>query len=348
MATDFDNLDPLMAAANPAVLSDLLIEKGFRSKEIFSGTGLEETFLNSPYNPISYNGFQSLIERALELTENPRLGLEFGRRVGVTGQGRIGLARISNSSLRGFLDFATRAVRVTFPSVGLDTIENLETGSLRISISELLSWGNNRQFYIDYLFAGFAQNIKVFAPEHAANVVFNSTEERDTDLELFKEFLHSQNINFRQGSLSLDFPASMVNATVYLDNPLTVRQGEELLQGMIEEFESDYDPILLQLRRILLTNHAQTPNAARVAHKLGISVRTLHRHLARHGTSFRELTIDCQLSIATELLALEHYPIARIAERLGYSQASNFGVAFKHWTGMTPVAYRKKLLTGHK
>lgn len=337
------NLDPVMAAANPSVLADFLFERGFSADEIFMGTGLEESFLSSPYNPVKYSQCLKLINRAILITGNPRLGLEIGKRLGISGQGLIGLARISSSTLEGFLTFSGKAVTVTQPSVALDMFKDQETGIIRLELSEIVPWGDARQFYIDYLFSSMAQNIKVFAPDHAHTVTYNSTSPADSDLGIYKDLLYSELINFDQSFLSLEFPRSMIEAPTHLRNPLTVRQGEELVRQLITTFESHYDPFILHVRLIILKNKSRTPNAARVAERLGISLRTLHRHLAHHGTSFQKLTIECQMSIAISLLGRENYPIVKIAERLGYSQASNFGVAFKKWTGLTPAEYRHQL-----
>jgi len=42
-------------------------------------------------------------------------------------------------------------------------------------------------------------------------------------------------------------------------------------------------------------------------------------------------------------------PIERIAERLGYADASNFARCFRRWTGVTPGHYRQgPAVSGHR
>jgi AraC-like DNA-binding protein len=339
-------LDPLMATANLAVLSDMLLENGFSAKEVFTTTGLDEAFLSSPYNPARNSDFLKLVDRALHITKNPRLGLDFGRRLGFSGQGLIGLARISSSTLENFLEFSGRAMTVTQPSVAMDMVMDDKTGRLRIEFSEILPWGAARQFYIDYLFSSMAQNVKTFAPDSAHLVTYNLTAAADSDLAFYKHYLHSEIVNFDQDYLSIEFPLSMLEAPLNLSNPRAVRQGEELVQKMVSTFKAGFDPFILRVRLIIIKNKSSTPNAARVADKLSISVRTLHRRLAEHGTSFRKLAVECQLNIAKSLMERENCPVAKIAARLGYSQISNFNVAFKQWTGMTVTEYRQQTARG--
>jgi AraC-like DNA-binding protein len=47
------------------------------------------------------------------------------------------------------------------------------------------------------------------------------------------------------------------------------------------------------------------------------------------------------LEQARELLRQHTLSVEQVAERLGYSDVSNFGRAFRRWTGLTPAAFRK-------
>ncbi len=80
-------------------------------------------------------------------------------------------------------------------------------------------------------------------------------------------------------------------------------------------------------------------DAAALARRLGMSMRTLRRRLAELDTSVGTLIENARRDVARAALAgIE--PIKAIAERLGYSEQSAFHRAFKRWTGMTPGQYR--------
>ena len=80
-----------------------------------------------------------------------------------------------------------------------------------------------------------------------------------------------------------------------------------------------------------------------VAQRLAVTVRTMHRHLAATGTSFRKVRDDLLRQRAQELLLERRVPIGEVSYLLGYAEPTNFHRAFRRWTGRTPAAWRDRL-----
>jgi AraC-like DNA-binding protein len=85
---------------------------------------------------------------------------------------------------------------------------------------------------------------------------------------------------------------------------------------------------------------AEDATARRLAARLAVSVRTLHRSLAAEGTSYRRLLDQLRLDIAGRHLEDDRVSIAEVAFLAGFSELSAFHRAFKRWTGRTPAAFR--------
>lgn len=81
-----------------------------------------------------------------------------------------------------------------------------------------------------------------------------------------------------------------------------------------------------------------------VARKLGLSESSLYRLLRDTGTSFSYLLRTVREQQSLELLALPHIPISEVSLLLGYSEQSAFTRAFTNWAGVSPKAYRRRLL----
>ena len=79
---------------------------------------------------------------------------------------------------------------------------------------------------------------------------------------------------------------------------------------------------------------------AEVAHRLGISQRTLGRRLASEGHTFGEVLDGLRFDLATRYLHEHDLPISEVAWLLGYQETSAFYHAFKRWTGKTPKQTR--------
>ncbi|HEY3949179.1 AraC family transcriptional regulator [Phenylobacterium sp.] len=80
--------------------------------------------------------------------------------------------------------------------------------------------------------------------------------------------------------------------------------------------------------------------ADRVAHRLGMDRRTLHRRLALEGTSFTEILEGARGELATTLLANSDRPMQNVAETLGFSSLSAFGHWFKRHFDCSASRYR--------
>ena len=83
------------------------------------------------------------------------------------------------------------------------------------------------------------------------------------------------------------------------------------------------------------------PRKEAVAERLGMNIRTLHRHLAEEGQSWQKLLDEIRLEQAQHLLQHTDQPQSSIADALGYSDIRSFQRSFKRHTGQTPGQYRK-------
>ena len=73
-----------------------------------------------------------------------------------------------------------------------------------------------------------------------------------------------------------------------------------------------------------------------------MSERTLKRRLQEEGTGFNTLLDQVRQRDSTRLLSQPALAIKQVAEAVGYADPSNFARAFVKWTGMSPVAWRKR------
>ncbi len=86
----------------------------------------------------------------------------------------------------------------------------------------------------------------------------------------------------------------------------------------------------------------QTPPPGReeIARKLGLSVRSLSRHLQAEGASFKAMFLDIQLRRAKILLQDTKMSAAAIAFQLGFNDPASFTRSFKAQTGKAPAQWR--------
>ena len=85
-------------------------------------------------------------------------------------------------------------------------------------------------------------------------------------------------------------------------------------------------------------------NLSTVAAKLGIKPRTLRTRLLEADTHFNQLLANYRCYLAKQLLAKTTESIDEIVYLTGFSEPSTFYRAFKRWTGVTPIEYRRDRL----
>lgn len=83
------------------------------------------------------------------------------------------------------------------------------------------------------------------------------------------------------------------------------------------------------------------PELKQFSSLLGFHSQTLRRHLQAEGTSFQEIKNQIRRDIAIHLLGQMDFSIEEISAKSGYSEPSAFVRAFKGWTGISPLQFRK-------
>ena len=76
--------------------------------------------------------------------------------------------------------------------------------------------------------------------------------------------------------------------------------------------------------------------ASHIARRLGVSQRSLVRHLGREGLSFSKVLNELRLALAKRYLLAEGLSVSNVAWLLGYQDVAAFSNAYKRWTGTTP------------
>jgi AraC-like DNA-binding protein len=85
-----------------------------------------------------------------------------------------------------------------------------------------------------------------------------------------------------------------------------------------------------------------SPELDSIARKLAMSGRTLQRRLKDEGILFNELLDTARFEAARSYLAQRDVAGAEVAYLLGFADPSSFNHAFKRWSGLTPMEFRRQ------
>ncbi len=141
-------------------------------------------------------------------------------------------------------------------------------------------------------------------------------------------------ISFARNSLSLQNVRDIVQLKEFLKQaPLTL-----LSQTMTE------DNLSFRLRGWLerqLTTHHTAPDIVQAADTFKLHPQALRRQLKKEGSSYQDIKTETRRDLAINMLQSRILSIEAIAAQLDFSEPSAFIRAFKQWTGLTPLAYRR-------
>ncbi len=151
-------------------------------------------------------------------------------------------------------------------------------------------------------------------------------------------------IDFDQGSNSIQF-ARPIHDMQVVQTPETL---DEYLAGKNLSLlyqPKNYRALSEQVRQWLertIEHGQQQATLVEAALHFEMSQQVMHRRLQLEDQSFKEIKKQTRRDIAINLLSEQQRSIEDIAHRIGFSEPSAFIRAFKSWTGLTPLNYRRR------
>ena len=148
-------------------------------------------------------------------------------------------------------------------------------------------------------------------------------------------------VSFGQGQTRLYFPPSLLEHPSPHHEPGLLALHERFASEQVAELEKQ--DIVGDVERLVaeqLDSGEVTLDA--VASRLNMKPRTLRTRLTEANTSFNQVVSQFRYRLACRLLAATDESIDEIVYLTGFSEPSTFYRAFKRWSGMTPIEYRRR------
>lgn len=331
----------LVPVGLPSLLMEVLLDQGLSAEQLLQGTELRLEHFSHPETKFSYRQLAVIISRGLALTGNPRLGLVFGSKIRQSHLSDLGMLYASAPTLRHAFEVGLKHQKLLGSAFDMRLVERPK--HLAIIASKLVPL--EERYY-------FNQESWLMA---IANQTALSMERSIADLELEIEFdypapddlqLYHQcfgkKVRFSQEYCQVLIPRSLLDKRL----PGACPTGFKVAVQRCEEASSrNRAPLSLpeQIRIHLRKELQAPPSAEEIAQRLNMSTRTLNRRLDELDCNYRQLLREVRFETAAQLLQGTVLPIAIIAQRAGFNDASNFVKAFREWAGTTPNRYRQHI-----
>lgn len=333
----YTRTEPVLLPYFPRLVYLSLLDQGYGEERLFRGLDFSAEQLHDEKYRLSIEQHERFIVRALEIANDPHYAIQLGRKqhhsnanlalMAVANSGRISRALHLITRYNSIL---TRVFSVQFnvsdEDAYMDIDAHLEHHSvIYFAVSAFALFLDN--FFLEALKGGHL----VGRTELAISEPGGFDQVRD-------EFPFA--VAFDQPGTRLYFNKEFLDAPMTQADPQTVRLLQEMCEKQLEQAEAEMS-LVGAIKTLLIEQIASPPKLDETAKRVGMSPRGLRRKLAQSGTSYQKLLDSIRSKIATRLLRDTGEPVSSIAYELGFENPSDFGRAFKKWTGQSPSSIRQ-------
>lgn len=300
------------------------------------GTGVSTALLSDPDAEIEASQELELIRRVCGLLGNDfRLGLAVGRAQHLSALGVLGLGIMSAANGRDAAEWGARFVTAGFPLLRYQWKVGNAEHSLLILDDHL------PEDVIPFLLGrdlATAYNIHHdLLPEHPIGIsAIELALPWQPGMEQV-EALFGCEVQVNRGVTRLVLRSDILQLGFSQANPFTRAQCERRCQELLDRRRATAS-LASEFRGFLQRNGNLRCSFREVAEALNLSERNARRRLREEGTGWRQLRENILIDSARARLAAGE-TIPRVAEALGYTEASSFSHAFKRWTGLSPAQF---------
>lgn len=310
--------------------------------EVIQYSGVNPLILSSPDNRLSGFDAHRIIEAAVSLTNDDNLGLHQGENLSKGFSNILGYIMMNCSTI---MECWTKYIRYEkiIDSTSVSTFKIIDKNAILSTIT-LDKWLKTNRHFSDFKITGMLSYVKLLCG-HALQIdEVHFSYSRPQDTSEYQRIFNCK-VYFEKPADALVFNSKQLQVSVMEPNKklllLFERNAQEILKTM--NTNKNYTNMVTE---IILDEigKCNSPSIYTIANKLSFSVRNLQLCLQNENTSYTNLFKEARKRMAEIYLTDKNISIDEIAYYLGFSEASAFHRAFKSWTGLTPVQFRKSVL----
>jgi len=321
----------------PILLLDQASRLGLDRRTLMTAAGLSPADLKDPDSRVPSSKIWKLWQAIIQEVPDVALGLKLGdSEDSPVRYGLVGYTMFYSRTVRQALHRLVRYSRIIAETVQL-TVEN-RGGRCRILLEsdphfELL------RHPIDTRLASILSVVRNFSGKPVAPLEVELPYRKLADTSFHRRFFNAP-LRFNSPKAVLWFhPVDLEAPIKHADETLAVYL-DRLAEAKLKELGAS--SLTERLGRALWSElSGGPPPLQRVAELLGMSPRTLQRHLGEEGKSFRSALEEFRREMSTHLMAHRQLAVYEVAFLLGYADPSSFHRAFRRWHRKSPRAFRR-------
>lgn len=282
----------------------------------------------------------SLAVRDLQKIHDLRdLGLAYGSRISISDYGIVGLAIASTRSFGEALATQMRFLKMLTDVSKVSYTISDSNGLTTIALTELIQSGETNQFMMGAELSAQVRFIADLLPDAQLAqchlyIPFACPRTRH-----FYESLLGCKVSFDESEARLTFPSQWMDAVLKTSDVMLAPLLKDRCEHILARMQTG-DDWTLRVRNHVLTEGSFMQSLAVTAAALDLPVHTLRARLYKSGTNYKKVILEVRMQLACQYLEETHLTLQQISYQLGYSQPSNFQLAFRKYFHKAPGEWR--------
>ena len=317
------------------ILIDMVEERGCDRDLLLGGTTLANSGLDGIGARVNDQDFRTLVANAMQLTDDPALGLKLGLRLHLSAHAVLGQAFMTCRDLGQVMELLLKYYHLLASNLQLEYAEDSDMCVLSI----ITTPGDMEiEFGYELVYGAFINTLRGMLNEPALSVRMELPYPAPAHAHLYREVL-GEDVHFDYLNGRILFPQKWLAIPLPSSNPALRHLYEKECARLLADLEGE-DSVAEQTLRLLRKLEGPYPQMPQVANMLNFSPRTYRRRLDEERQSFQQLLDQVRTEHATRYLQNTRLPLSTIAYMVGFSDASNFRRAYTKWTGRLPKDVR--------
>lgn len=290
---------------------------------------IPRAIFREPDFELSIDKYYRLLDCASRTT-NPRIGLTIGSGMEAGDLGPLGHAAAASADVRQMLGVLSRYLYVFAHS----NVLRIDVGPRLFAVAYDVTDSNiaMHQQDVELALAYAVRQIRALTGTEASPRIVEFAHAQPAYAKDLRKFFGGE-MQFGRGGNRLHYSRNVLDLPIHSSDPSLLHALEIFLSERLKVRSEDADLGKKVVHLISTSLSSGMPEIGRIAATLGLSGRTLQRHLQDESLVFSEMVESVRRDIAEQYVQRSDFSLTDIALMLGYSELSAFSRAFRRWTG---------------
>lgn len=311
---------------------------GIRADLLMRDAGISPAQIVTPYAWVEIGVLDRGIGVAVELSQDPALGLHWNERSMLMKFDVLAMAIAYAPTLREALRSLQRFQTILVEHPEVDVEERADAVYLRcapLATTELAL-----RVRTELAISGLVRLLRnVGVPAEAIRRIAFAHAAPPHVAEYTRIFGASVSFGAESSGVEFDLP--------WLEHRVP-HSNEELYQQLTKQAQDIHERMHAsanyahRVRDYLRVVFPRTPDVSEVCRALAVSERSLRRRLSEEGASYSTIVQETRQVVAQQMITDPNLTIAEVGRALGFATVPAFHRAFKRWTGETPHEFKER------